>query len=98
MFMTYQLHKVSFSCKYFVTAKSDKDPDTHGSTWVWPWIRRGKKLDWVPMWIHSTGFLFGKVKEQFGKGWQHSREDAAHREADLLAKFNALRNNFQKGG
>jgi hypothetical protein len=43
-------------------------------------------------------FLFGKVREQFGKGWQHSREDAAHREADLLAKFNALRNNFQKGG
>jgi hypothetical protein len=50
--------------------------------------------------IHSTRFLFlfGKVGEQFGKSWQHSRDDAAHREADLLAKFNALRNNFQKGG
>jgi hypothetical protein len=49
--------------------------------------------------IHNTLFFVRQSeREQFDKGWQHSREDAAHRDADLLAKFNALRNNFQKGG
>jgi hypothetical protein len=71
-FTDLSLHQLSFSCKYFVTAKSGQDPDTHGSAWVWPWIRRGKKLDWVPMRIYNTLFFVQQSeREQFGKGWQH---------------------------
>ncbi len=57
-FMTYQLHKVSFSCKYFVTAKSDQDPTRmypHGFS---PGLIRNEVKTWIAFQCGSTALDF----------------------------------------